>query len=185
MQRLHRCTMWCQCTPMRIQPWRGARWTEASACQWHLASTTSKCWVCRRSAMACKTQSVWHFVQVLTPNSTGVGTQPPSVPDSRDRDLACTSSRASIWRACSLACPRRCMDHGFGSEQQPAAPSRPYTSAAQFTQRLELYRGSVSTVYRAMDEFTHRRVILKCYHKTKMQVGSSSSLHAYVKAVYH
>ncbi len=42
-------------------------------------------------------------------------------------------------------------------------------AAAQYTQRIELYRGSVSTVYRALDDVNKQRVILKCYHKSKMQ----------------
>lgn len=48
-------------------------------------------------------------------------------------------------------------------------------TAASYTQHIELYRGSVSTVYRAVDEATGARVILKCYHKNKMQVRLASS----------
>jgi len=49
-----------------------------------------------------------------------------------------------------------------------AAGGVAYGSLKQFQQRVELYRGSISTVYRATCVASGGRVILKAYHKPKM-----------------
>lgn len=55
----------------------------------------------------------------------------------------------------------------MGAPNAPVAPGY-YHSANQFSAKVELYRGSVSTVYKAVHDATGARVILKCYHKKKM-----------------
>jgi hypothetical protein len=67
-------------------------------------------------------------------------------------------------------------NHYAGSTTpQPAAPAANTQSRimhiAQFSGKVELYKGSVSTVYQAQDDWSGHKVILKCYHKKKMQVG--------------
>jgi hypothetical protein len=58
------------------------------------------------------------------------------------------------------------------SAAAPPANSQPRVMhISQFSGKVELYKGSVSTVYQAQDDWTRHKVILKCYHKKKMQVG--------------
>jgi serine/threonine protein kinase len=49
------------------------------------------------------------------------------------------------------------------------AHRRGFYSIDQFTQKIELYSGSVATVYQALETTTGARVVIKAYHKDKMQ----------------
>lgn len=50
-----------------------------------------------------------------------------------------------------------------------SAPAQPFERISQFSQRVELYRGSVSTVYKGVVSATGQKVIIKAYHKSRMQ----------------
>ncbi|KAL6766001.1 kinase-like domain-containing protein, partial [Haematococcus lacustris] len=69
---------------------------------------------------------------------------------------------------------------------QPKPTMHPHfckRSIAQYSQKVELYRGSVSTVYKALDDVTGTKVILKCYHKKKMQAKHYNKLDREIKAM--
>ncbi|KAK9795608.1 hypothetical protein WJX73_009393 [Symbiochloris irregularis] len=64
----------------------------------------------------------------------------------------------------------------------PSHPSQVhYTSISQFQQQVELYRGSVSTVYRGICSTTSRSVIIKCYVKAKMKPKNVTRMEREIK----
>eukprot|EP00798_Chlamydomonas_sp_ICE-L_P017650 gene17650-23995_t len=58
-----------------------------------------------------------------------------------------------------------------------------YTSIRQFSHKVELYRGSVSTVYKAMDSNASIPVVVKAYHKKKMAEKHYHKLEREVKTM--
>ncbi|KAK9814680.1 hypothetical protein WJX72_009648 [[Myrmecia] bisecta] len=52
----------------------------------------------------------------------------------------------------------------------PSPSNAEYNSISQFSQKVELYRGSISTVYKAQCLQTQRTVIIKAYDKPKMKL---------------
>lgn len=63
------------------------------------------------------------------------------------------------------------------------APAVTYNNISQFSQKVELYRGSVSTVYKASCVSTQSKVIIKAYHKSKMHPKHHHKLHREIAAM--
>eukprot|EP00877_Chromochloris_zofingiensis_P008085 jgi/Chrzof1/352/Cz01g12180.t1 len=58
-----------------------------------------------------------------------------------------------------------------------------YDSVSQFSHKVDLYRGSVSTVYKAVCNTTSNKVIIKAYHKHKMHPKHFHKLHREIQAM--
>eukprot|EP00879_Flechtneria_rotunda_P023005 GHRR01024316.1.p1 GENE.GHRR01024316.1~~GHRR01024316.1.p1 ORF type:complete len:327 (+),score=110.61 GHRR01024316.1:681-1661(+) len=58
-----------------------------------------------------------------------------------------------------------------------------YDSVSQFSQKVELYRGSVATVFKAVCIATNLKVIIKAYYKQKMHPKHFHKLHREIAAM--
>ncbi|CAK0786186.1 hypothetical protein CVIRNUC_009399 [Coccomyxa viridis] len=72
----------------------------------------------------------------------------------------------------------------FGS-LHPRLSDIDYTSIGQFQQQVELYRGSISTVYKAVCTATQTPVIIKAYEKSRMKPKNHARLEREVRLMQH
>lgn len=72
----------------------------------------------------------------------------------------------------SFSFPNRTSTSRKRLDEIPPEPLEPpsYTSVTQFSQKVELYRGSVATVYKGLCIESNIKVIIKAYHKHKMHL---------------